>query len=244
MADEEPTLNIPFLLTLAVVSFFVIRWFLSSRTPGSEYRRPAGRMSRHDMTDNRETAGFPTPNQQFPGQLNAVDSIRIQEQELEMIVLNSISISSLYVVLSIRANPSRQDNFRWGFYLCKGRDQRWMYNVRGFGSGWIADHEPMCGVLKSSLLCTTIQIATELRGNEEAVDQAIQSLDSGLNNIKCLSSEKWEFLVLEKPVEVGAVHCRDLKALREECMGIGNKYRAGALLNTQPRPIVKSKLCH
>lgn len=29
MADEEPSINIPSLLTLAVVSFFVIRWFLN-----------------------------------------------------------------------------------------------------------------------------------------------------------------------------------------------------------------------
>lgn len=29
MPDEEPSLNIPSLLTLAVVSFFVIRWFLN-----------------------------------------------------------------------------------------------------------------------------------------------------------------------------------------------------------------------
>lgn len=29
--DEEPTLNIPSLLTLAVVSFFVLRWLLSPR---------------------------------------------------------------------------------------------------------------------------------------------------------------------------------------------------------------------
>jgi coupling of ubiquitin conjugation to ER degradation protein 1 len=28
MSEEEPSLNIPSLLTLAVVSFFVIRWFL------------------------------------------------------------------------------------------------------------------------------------------------------------------------------------------------------------------------
>lgn len=32
MAEAEPSLNIPSLLTLAVVSFFVLRWFLSSRT--------------------------------------------------------------------------------------------------------------------------------------------------------------------------------------------------------------------
>ncbi|KAL4778336.1 hypothetical protein BJX76DRAFT_362824 [Aspergillus varians] len=42
MADEEPSLNIPSLLTLAVVSFFVIRWFFKrdddSSTPGSRGR--------------------------------------------------------------------------------------------------------------------------------------------------------------------------------------------------------------
>jgi hypothetical protein len=42
MPDEEPSLNIPSLLTLAVVSFFVIRWFFKrdgeSGTPGSRSR--------------------------------------------------------------------------------------------------------------------------------------------------------------------------------------------------------------
>lgn len=36
MVDEEPSLNIPSLLTLAVVSFFVIRWFFNRDSePGS-----------------------------------------------------------------------------------------------------------------------------------------------------------------------------------------------------------------
>ncbi|KAL4964144.1 CUE domain-containing protein [Aspergillus stella-maris] len=42
MIEEEPTLNIPSLLTLAVVSFFVIRWFFKrdgdNATPGSRGR--------------------------------------------------------------------------------------------------------------------------------------------------------------------------------------------------------------
>lgn len=38
MTDEEPSLNIPSLLTLAVVSFFVIRWFLN-RDSGSDRSR-------------------------------------------------------------------------------------------------------------------------------------------------------------------------------------------------------------
>lgn len=45
MADEDPTLNIPSILTLAVVSFFVIRWFLSSRSEGDGVpgQQPRGR---------------------------------------------------------------------------------------------------------------------------------------------------------------------------------------------------------
>lgn len=42
MADEDPTLNIPSILTLAVVSFFVIRWFFSSRD-GAQGQQSRGR---------------------------------------------------------------------------------------------------------------------------------------------------------------------------------------------------------
>ncbi|BDD56083.1 hypothetical protein MPDQ_008181 [Monascus purpureus] len=46
MSDDEPSINIPSLLTLAVVSFFVIRWFLNrdsnSPTDGSGSRRARG----------------------------------------------------------------------------------------------------------------------------------------------------------------------------------------------------------
>lgn len=44
MPDEEPTLNIPSLLTLAVLSFFVIRWFLKrDGSSGSGNARSRGR---------------------------------------------------------------------------------------------------------------------------------------------------------------------------------------------------------
>ncbi|PWY84683.1 hypothetical protein BO94DRAFT_536277 [Aspergillus sclerotioniger CBS 115572] len=45
MPDEEPSLNIPSLLTLAVVSFFVLRWFLNrdgEPSPGSGRSRARG----------------------------------------------------------------------------------------------------------------------------------------------------------------------------------------------------------
>ncbi|KAJ5569654.1 uncharacterized protein N7459_009084 [Penicillium hispanicum] len=43
MHDDEPSLNIPSLLTLAVVSFFVIRWFFNRDESPSASGRPRGR---------------------------------------------------------------------------------------------------------------------------------------------------------------------------------------------------------
>jgi CUE domain. len=43
MHDDEPSLNIPSLLTLAVVSFFVLRWFFNRDDSPSAGGRPRGR---------------------------------------------------------------------------------------------------------------------------------------------------------------------------------------------------------
>lgn len=41
--DDEPSLNIPSLLTLAVVSFFVLRWFFNRDDSSAGNGRPRGR---------------------------------------------------------------------------------------------------------------------------------------------------------------------------------------------------------
>ncbi|KAK2881776.1 hypothetical protein FQN49_000443 [Arthroderma sp. PD_2] len=43
MADSEPSINIPSLITFAVVSFFVFRWFFSSRTSQNDSNAQSGR---------------------------------------------------------------------------------------------------------------------------------------------------------------------------------------------------------
>ena len=58
MPDEEPSLNIPSLLTLAVVSFFVIRWFLNRDEPGA-----GGSRSRGNGVDPAQVAQI---SQMFP----------------------------------------------------------------------------------------------------------------------------------------------------------------------------------
>jgi coupling of ubiquitin conjugation to ER degradation protein 1 len=48
MHDDEPSLNIPSLLTLAVVSFFVLRWFFNRDDSPSAGGRPRGRGNAFD----------------------------------------------------------------------------------------------------------------------------------------------------------------------------------------------------
>ena len=69
MADEEPSLNIPSLLTLAVVSFFVIRWFFNRDSePGSGGSEGGGRSrARGNAVDPAQVEQI---SQMFP-QLNA-----------------------------------------------------------------------------------------------------------------------------------------------------------------------------
>jgi coupling of ubiquitin conjugation to ER degradation protein 1 len=43
MQEDEPSLNIPSLLTLAVVSFFVLRWFFNRDEDSSAGGSPRGR---------------------------------------------------------------------------------------------------------------------------------------------------------------------------------------------------------
>lgn len=67
MVDEEPSINIPSLLTLAVVSFLVIRWFLNR--DGSNGGANGGGRSRGRMIDPAQVEQI---SQMFP-QLNRRD---------------------------------------------------------------------------------------------------------------------------------------------------------------------------
>ncbi|KAL2012612.1 hypothetical protein VTN00DRAFT_137 [Thermoascus crustaceus] len=69
MPDEEPSLNIPSLLTLAVVSFFVLRWFLN-RDSGSDGNRPGEAQGRRGRVV--DPAQVEQISQMFP-QLNRRD---------------------------------------------------------------------------------------------------------------------------------------------------------------------------
>lgn len=51
MAESEPSINIPSLLTFAVVSFFVFRWFFSSRSASQDDSNAHGGRNRAQTVD-------------------------------------------------------------------------------------------------------------------------------------------------------------------------------------------------
>jgi hypothetical protein len=63
MSDDEPTINIPSLLTLAVVSFFVIRWFFSRDNGTSGSRADASGRARGRVVDPAQVEQI---SQMFP----------------------------------------------------------------------------------------------------------------------------------------------------------------------------------
>jgi len=71
MSDNEPSINIPSLLTLAVVSFFVIRWFFNRDSGAGGSRAGAQGRARGRVVDPEQVEQI---SQMFP-QLNRRDII-------------------------------------------------------------------------------------------------------------------------------------------------------------------------
>ncbi|KAK2810171.1 hypothetical protein FQN50_003141 [Emmonsiellopsis sp. PD_5] len=168
----------------------------------------------------------------------AAEIKRAPEQALSRLALNT-----LYIVLYIRFDPPRQNDFHWGFYFHTHSTGGSKYHIRNLGNGWIPDHGPSGGVFKSNFLCVLIQIALVPEAKKPQLDQIMRSLDSNINAIPGVSCRVWLFTVLQGLVQHGIVRCTDLAALQQECMGIGNQYMADAAVNRQPRPVVRSTLC-
>ncbi|KAK2761589.1 hypothetical protein FQN54_001417 [Arachnomyces sp. PD_36] len=168
----------------------------------------------------------------------AAENKRAQEEALSRLPLNT-----LYVVLYIRSDPPRENDFHWGYYFHTHPTGGSKYHVRNLGSGWMPDHGPTGGVFKSNFLCVLVQIAVVPDARKAQLDQIMCSLDANINAVPGISCRVWLFRVLQDLVQHGIVRCHDLAALQHECMGIGNQYMADAADNRQPRPVIRSRLC-
>lgn len=88
-----------------------------------------------------------------------------------------------------------------------------------------------------------IQIASILADEEQRLNQLMRTYDGNVNSIPGVTCRMWLFRILEVLVQGGLVHCVDLQALEAECMDCGNQHMNSAANDTQPRPVVASRLC-
>lgn len=161
--------------------------------------------------------------------------------------LANLDTGGLYIILFIRNDPHILGDFHWALYLhrdpLRGGTK---YHVKQQGGGWIADHGPTAGVLKSFLLIGLFQIALVPAGRESDVDGALRTYDHSLNmaGITCRVWILRVLALLQNPTNgYSILKCPELKALEEEIKVWGNENAASAALNRQPRPIAWSKLC-
>jgi hypothetical protein len=157
--------------------------------------------------------------------------------------LVSLPQRHLYIILWIRRDPPITNDFHWGFYYHKNASGGTKYHMRNVGGGWLPDHGPTGGVFKSNFLCVLVQIASIPADEEQRLDQLMRTYDSNVNSIPGVTCRVWLFRILEVLVQGGLVRCADLQALEAECMDCGNQHMSSAANNTQPRPVVASRLC-
>lgn len=158
--------------------------------------------------------------------------------------LLNLPMNGLFIVLHIRSDPPRQNDFHWGLYFHANRLSGVKYHITNVGgSGWIPDHGQTSGVFKSLFLCALIQIAIVPEAEHPRVDQVIRCHDNDVNTIHEVTCRVWVMAILQKLAQHGVVRCNDLDALEQECMAIGNQYSTAAAKNDQPRPVVRSRLC-
>ncbi|KAK2865485.1 hypothetical protein FQN49_003524 [Arthroderma sp. PD_2] len=158
--------------------------------------------------------------------------------------LNRLPLNSLYIVLWIRSDPPQANNFHWGYYFHTHKAGGFKYHMKNLGGGWIADHGPTGGVFKSNFLCVLIQIGSIPQAKEAELDQVMKSHDGDVNSIPGVTCRIWVLAILQRLAQQGLVRYSSRDALEQECMRIGNQYSAGAARNNQPRPVVRSEVCH
>ncbi|KZT69582.1 hypothetical protein DAEQUDRAFT_756927 [Daedalea quercina L-15889] len=155
----------------------------------------------------------------------------------------SLQPGALYVLLDLRSADLNDTTFHWALYLHKSNDPHpagYKYHIKTLGDGWIADHAPLTGVTKSFLLvCLTCVVANIPPSRDEERARLITLADAQIND-SGMTCRIWVMNALERLKLARFLDCHlDAGELEEGLKRIGNDYRAGAIRNEKPRPIVE-----
>ncbi|KAH9919290.1 uncharacterized protein B0H18DRAFT_1028165 [Fomitopsis serialis] len=157
-------------------------------------------------------------------------------------VSGSLQPGALYILLDLRSADLNDTTFHWALYLHKSNGlhpKGYKYHIKTLGEGWIADHGPLSGVTKSFLLVCLVRIAHDIPASQyEGLARLITLADDHIND-GAITCRVWTLSALERLRGARFIQDdADVEGLEREVKRIGNNYRAGAVQNEQPRPIV------
>lgn len=102
--------------------------------------------------------------------------------------ITDLTDSGLYIVMKIRTQNPKDDDFHWGLYLYRAaKISGNKYHVIGSPGSWRTDHEDTAGVFKSTFLVGLFQVAIVPRDREQEMDALIRQDDCRLNDIDGLN---------------------------------------------------------
>lgn len=161
--------------------------------------------------------------------------------------LDTLEVSSLYIILFIRDDPPPLNDFHWGLYFHQDRKHGGTkYHIKQQSDAWTSDHGITRGVFKSFLLVGLFRIADVPAGLGSHLDRSLKTYDGNLNipGISCHAWLFWVLALLQNPVDGKIIlKCTDLKTLENEALSWGNANAIAASENRQPRPVETSLPC-
>lgn len=160
--------------------------------------------------------------------------------------------NTLYIALCIRSDPPVPNDFHWALYLHTpahtpgggGTKHDAENHAGGSEGGWIAQHAPTAGILKTNFLCVLVHIADIPETQIGVVEGVMRERDGDLNEIPAVTCRVWLLVVLERLIGMGVVRCEGgVQGVERECLGFGNEFMEEAAGNVQPRPVVRAGGC-
>lgn len=157
---------------------------------------------------------------------------------------DGLVIGGIYIALFVRDQPPRPNDFHWALYVHTEPKSGRKYHIKSLGAGWIVDHGPENGVLKTFLLVGLFHVATISPGKDtlDWLDGIFRTYDTRLNTPE-ITCRVWVLWILQLLKSDNILECDDLAALEREVFEFGNKYATDAADAKQPRPVETSKIC-
>ena len=110
--------------------------------------------------------------------------------------------------------------------------------------GWMTEHGTTLGAMKSSKLVAIIRVAEFEASQKDRMETIIREDDGRLNDIGEISCSIWVGRACTRLRDAGLMHFGgDWAEVRREVLDISNSHWHSGYENSQPRPLVFSRVC-